>query len=478
VSFPREEAEREAFLQLVQKLTAPDGALPGFFIAGAPLGVARAPGRLDVMGGIADYSGSLVLELPIAEAAFAAAQLVPEPFIRVTSVDPENRAAPRTASFERDAWLGGGYEGARRLLAAAGAEQWPGYVAGPLVPLVHELGATLAGGARVLLASTVPEGKGVSSSAAVEVASLFALARAANIELLPERAALACQKVENLIADAPCGVMDQLTAACGRRGHLLEILCQPATICGHPRLPPGLAFFGIDSGVRHAVSGASYRDVRVAAFMGYRMIISLLGVASEPSGDGACPTLTDRRFSGFLANVTPSELEQEFLARLPEAMSGAEFLATYGRTTDPVTRVEPGRSYPVRAATAHPIREHHRVRLFAELLGQATSERTRRLLGELMFESHASYAACGLGSEATDGLVRLARAAGADSGIYGAKITGGGSGGTVAILARADAEATVRGIAELHDKERGHPVVVFAGSSAGAAEFGSVLASL
>ena len=281
MSFPREEAEREAFLKLVRRLNAADGALPGFFVDGAPLGVARAPGRLDVMGGIADYSGSLVLELPIAEAAFAAAQLVPEPIIRVASVDPENRNPARIVSFEREAWLGGGYEGARRLLA--GAEQWPGYVAGPLVPLVRELGARLTGGVRVLLVSTVPEGKGVSSSAAVEVASLFALARAANVDLSPEQAALACQKVENLVADAPCGVMDQLTSACGRSGHLLEILCQPATLCGHPRVPPGLAFFGIDSGVRHAVSGADYREVRIAAFMGYRMIAALLGFASEPS---------------------------------------------------------------------------------------------------------------------------------------------------------------------------------------------------
>ena len=65
-----------------------------------------------------------------------------------------------------------------------------------------------------------------------------------------------------------------------------------------------------------------------------------------------------------------------------------------------------------------------------------------------MYASHASYSACGLGSDGTDLLVDLARAAGAADGIYGAKITGGGSGGTVAILARDDAgrpRATNRG---------------------------------
>ena len=64
-----------------------------------------------------------------------------------------------------------------------------------------------------------------------------------------------------------------------------------------------------------------------------------------------------------------------------------------------------------------------------------------------MYESHASYSACGLGSDGTDRLVALAREAGPARGIYGAKITGGGSGGTVALLADAAAGGTVRAIA-------------------------------
>ena len=57
-------------------------------------------------------------------------------------------------------------------------------------------------------------------------------------------------------------------------------------------------------------------------------------------------------------------------------------------------------------------------------------------LGELMYESHASYGACGLGSGGTDLLVKLVRESGLATGLYGAKITGGGSGGVVAVLAR------------------------------------------
>ncbi|HXV60738.1 MAG TPA: GHMP kinase, partial [Vicinamibacteria bacterium] len=93
------------------------------------------------------------------------------------------------------------------------------------------------------------------------------------------------------------------------------------------------------------------------------------------------------------------------------------------------------------------------------------------VLGELMYQSHASYSACGLGSEGTDRLVELARAAGARRGIFGAKITGGGSGGTVAVLARRDAEDAVREIADRYARERGIEPTLFGGSSSGALAF-------
>jgi L-arabinokinase len=472
MSFEHELSERAAFLRLVHALTASDGGLAGFFRAGTAIGVARAPGRLDVMGGFADYSGSLVLELPIAEAAFAAVQYVPEPGIVVASVDPLNPSSIRRVALDARAWLADGYAGARRLLAELGGDAWPGYIAGVLVPLVHELGFELAGGARLLVASRVPEGKGVSSSAAVEVASFFAAARAAGLEIAPEAAALACQRVENLVAGAPCGVMDQLTAACGQRGRLLEILCQPASIRDKLFVPAELAFFGVDSGVRHAVSGADYGEVRVGAFMGYRMIAAWLGLASEPAGDGRSLRISDPRFSGFLANLGVSEFEREFAPRLPEKMGGAEFLATFGGISDPVTLVRPDKVYPVRASTAHPIYEHERVRAFVELLRGEDSESTRRRLGELMRAAHASYSACGLGSDATDQLVSLADT---EDGVYGAKITGGGSGGTVVFLARADAESGVRRIAERYGRSSGRSAHVFVGSSAGCAELGATL---
>jgi L-arabinokinase len=94
-----------------------------------------------------------------------------------------------------------------------------------------------------------------------------------------------------------------------------------------------------------------------------------------------------------------------------------------------------------------------------------------------MYESHRSYGACGLGSESTDRLVRMARNGGPEGGVFGAKITGGGSGGTVAVLARADAEPKVREIAARYSADCGLAARVFVGSSAGAAVLGTIAAS-
>ena len=92
-----------------------------------------------------------------------------------------------------------------------------------------------------------------------------------------------------------------------------------------------------------------------------------------------------------------------------------------------------------------------------------------------MYQSHASYSACGLGSTGTDRLVQLVRAAGAGKGLYGGKITGGGSGGVVAVLGDKDADEAVAAIAAQYGSEVGRSVKVFKGSSPGAAAFGHIV---
>ena len=91
------------------------------------------------------------------------------------------------------------YAAAKALFRRDPATSWAAYVAGALLVLARERGLSLAscGGLSILVSSDVPEGKGVSSSAAVEVAAMSALAAALGVELEGRALALLCQKVEN-----------------------------------------------------------------------------------------------------------------------------------------------------------------------------------------------------------------------------------------------------------------------------------------
>lgn len=444
-----------------------------FFRAEQSVLVTRAPGRLDVMGGIADYSGSLVLELPLAVATWVAVQADDGDELIIESDD----AASGRVSFPIGEVVPPRpltYADARARLTGDARQAWAAYVAGALVVLQRDYGRPLRHGARVLVRSDVPVGKGVSSSAALDVAAFEVLSALAapDVYFADRELALAAQKVENLVVGAPCGVMDQMTAACGQRDHLVEILCQPAEVVGHVALPPTLELFGIDSGIRHAVSGADYGSVRAAAFMGYRIIAHRAGFRARTVGPGRV-AVEDPTYGGYLANVPLHDWYDRYENALPEQMSGANFLARFGGSTDAATTIDPARTYAVRAAAQHPIFENERVHLFRALLdGGAARPEARDELGALMYASHASYSACGLGSDGTDRLVSLVREAGAAAGVHGAKITGGGSGGTVAILATRGSRSAIDEIARRYQEETGREATVFSGSSAGARAFG------
>ena len=441
--------------------------------------IARAPGRLDVMGGIADYSGSIVLELPIAEATLVALQKTDTRRLRVVSL-MENET--RVMSFEMslsDLERDGKpieYNEALRFFRSDTMPYWAAYVGGVFVVLMHELGARFNTGARLLISSRVPEGKGVSSSAALEVSTMSAVAAAFDIKVEPRKLALLCQMVENQVVGAPCGVMDQMTSACGEESQLLELLCQPAELLGTISLPKDLAVWGLDSGVRHSVGGGDYGAVRVGAFMGYRIIADLAGL--EVKQNGARVSIADPRWHGYLANLDASEFKEDFATRLPDKILGANFLERYGGTTDIATNIDPAITYAVRAPTAHAVYESDRVGKFAQLLRGQLENRSDLLeesLGELMYQSHASYSACGLGSEGTDELVKLVRQAGVSRGLYGAKITGGGSGGTVAVLGKRGAAPAVAQVARSFADKTGHQPYIFTGSSPGSAAFGHLI---
>ncbi|PRW59111.1 L-arabinokinase-like isoform X2 [Chlorella sorokiniana] len=518
--------DTQRFLELLSELTGPPpagveqpehAAARGLLRPEGDIFVARAPGRLDVMGGIADYSGSLVLQLPLAEACHVAVQRHPlpssaagsaaggaggaEPTLRIVSFATEGSHRSPSFALPLAELAPGGqpltYEAARALFKRDPQRSWAAYVAGGLVVLQRETGARFEDGLSILVASDVPEGKGVSSSAAVEVASMAAVAAAYGILLEGRELALLCQRVENAVVGAPCGVMDQMTAALGEADRLLALRCQPAEVQGCAPIPPHLRFWGIDSGKAHCVGGSDYAHVRVGAFMGLRICSALAAKQAACSGgsSGSSGGAANGNSSsgggeaelviggGHLANVPPSQFASRFEQQLPEALSGAAFLEQYGPHLDSVTSVDPEQTYAVRLPTAHPVHENYRVHAFRQVLAAPAGREQLEVLGELMRQSHASYSRCGLGSEGTDRLVALVQeeqdaavARGEEPPLFGAKITGGGCGGTVGILAVAGpaGDAAVQRVVQRYAVETGSQSHLFQGSSSGAVAFGTL----
>ena len=461
--------DTQEFATSIEDSIASLGEWQDLFDSRRELFVTRAPGRLDLMGGVADYSGSLVLPWPIQSAVHVAIQRQSSKTLRIASLPNVPETAPRLFEITLDELLGSDYSSLCRCFEDQPENRWAAYVAGAFPVLMRETSASFQEGAHILIQSAVPEGKGVSSSAALEVASMQAVAAAYELKIPAKELALLCQRVENLVVGAPCGVMDQMTASCGEANRLLELLCQPADLKGTIRLPEELEIWGVDSGIRHSVGGADYRTVRTAAFMGYRIIAELAGLSSKQV-DAGHVAIDDHLWSGYLANLAPEPFDRDYAARIPERMSGKDFLNKYDGITDSMTSVNAAVEYPVSAATRHPIYEHARVSNFAGILKNWKSEHARKL-GELMYESHESYSACGLGSEGTDALVAIVRETAGDD-LYGAKITGGGSGGTVAILGRRGAGEAVYKVASQYREQTGYEPTIISGSSSGASAFG------
>uniref|UniRef100_A0A7N0U897 L-arabinokinase n=1 Tax=Kalanchoe fedtschenkoi TaxID=63787 RepID=A0A7N0U897_KALFE len=476
----------------------------------------RAPGRLDVMGGIADYSGSLVLQMPIREACHVAIQIThpskqrlwkhalarqeakgqgPTPVLQIVSYGSELSNRSPTFDMDLSDFMDGekpiSYAAAREYFAKDSSQKWAAYIAGTILVLMTELGVRFENGISMLVSSAVPEGKGVSSSASVEVASMSAIAAAHGIKISPRDLALLCQKVENHIVGAPCGVMDQMTSSCGEANKLLVMLCQPAEVLGLVDIPGHIRFWGIDSGIRHSVGGADYGSVRIGTFMGRKMIKTIAAsmLPQSSNGDLHQSDLEDDGIELFeaessldyLCNLSPHRYEAVYAKMIPESVTGDAFLEKYADHCDSVTVIDPKQSYGVQAPARHPIYENFRVHTFKALLTSIVSDEQLSALGELLYQCHYSYSACGLGSDATDRLVQLVQEMHhakkdkpEDGTLFGAKITGGGSGGTVCVLGRNSLKSSqqIIEIQKRYERATGYLPFVFEGSSPGAGKFG------
>jgi L-arabinokinase len=390
--------------------------------------IGEAPGRLDFMGGVADYSGSLVLETPIRATTQVTVRSLSAPTLRIASAGfplceldwkPFLSALRANSS---DLKL-------RHLLDAQGVPHWARYVTGSLLVFCSATRWMPANGLSFHVVSRVPQSSGVSSSAALEMATLRALETLSGIHLKGTRLAHLGQRAENHLVGAPCGLMDQLTAQHGKHGSLLPILCQPDQLGELVKLPAGALVVGWPSGVKHAVSASPYATARTAAFMGKKIL----------------ETHLKRRWR-HAAEIPPSLLYRH-TALLPERMSGRQFLLRYRAVDDPLSKIVPGRRYPVRAAVRFPIEENFRCAL-AESLLRSPHGGALAQVGELMLQSHEGYSAMGLGCPETEEMVDALVKIGPHGGIYGARVSGGGSGGTVVVLLANRALPTLRGLAK------------------------------
>ncbi len=179
----------------------------------------------------------------------------------------------------------------------------------------------------------------------------------------------------------------------------------------------------------------------------------------------------------YLTELTVDSFEKNYRAVLSETMMGSDFLAEYQSHGDPITKIQPDAVYRILGPTAHPVYENHRVLKFIDCLKAASAGNEEALVsaGECMYGSHESYRDnCLLSVPEVDFVVDAVRTRGAQKGLYGAKITGGGSGGTIAIFGEKDALAReIPAIVREYQRLTGFDPDVFEGTSPGATEFGA-----
>ncbi|MFD8985335.1 galactokinase [Streptomyces sp. NPDC059564] len=259
---------------------------------------------------------------------------------------------------------------------------WSAYPAG-VVWALREAGHAVTG-ADVHLSSAVPTGAGLSSSAALEVVTALALDELHGFGLgRPELARIA-QRAENAFVGVPCGIMDQTASACCAEGHVLHLDTRDLSTRQVPfdLAPHGLALLVVNTRVKHTLGDGAYAARRAACEAGARQ----LGVGS----------LRDIPY-----------------ARLPEA------LARLGSET-------------VRHCVRHVVTDNERVERVVAYLAAGDP----RAVGPVLTEGHASL---------RDDLrvscaeLDLAVTTSLEAGALGARMTGGGFGGSAIVLAEADA---------------------------------------
>lgn len=411
--------------------------------AGAPVACAvRMPVMLDVMGGIAELTGALAVATPTRESVRLAAAPRDDQRLRIVRLDRE--AADRAQRNGHDAarvWqLAQFYDGdalatpevLRTRMADIACSVERAVLRGAYALLAGRLVPHLAGGFTLLLdLDRAPAGAcDAQILASVQNATAAALLQALTGATDARRLVEALRQVRGADGVAvPVGLMTQAGPFLGKSGELLQVCCGSFDVGTPLALPAGVTLVGIDCGVLHPQADGKYGAAFTAALMGREIIARLMPMV--------CP---QARWDGMLARVSVTDFVDQLRDRIPTKLKGAQYLERFGPPADAPVPVDPAAMYKVRSRAEHHIYEEDRVRQFAERLARARrtgDELPVREAGEYMYASHWSYGQrCGLGSIETDLLVSLLRVEGDQQGIFGARVSGAGCGGTVVVLLR------------------------------------------
>ncbi len=197
--------------------------------------IARAPGRVNLIGDHTDYSGGFVCPMAIDLATTVTIEPGGDRVELRSDADPEPASIPLDVADP-----------------ASVEPAWGRYVAGIVAVLRPSLGG------RGTVSTTLPTGAGLSSSAALEVA--LALALGAD-DHDPVALAHLCQRAEHVASGVPCGIMDQLVVAAAVEGHALMIDCTTLSLTPVP-IPPGTDVVVVDSGERRTLATSAYAERR------------------------------------------------------------------------------------------------------------------------------------------------------------------------------------------------------------------------
>ena len=388
-----------------------------------------APGRVNLIGEHTDYTGGLVMPfaLEMATVIVGEGELVDAGSPAVCQVAS---ALPGSETAEFSAEPG---------QVRKGAPAWANYVKGVVAQYLGDVRPNKRLRFRMAVASSVPVGSGLSSSASLEVAVATFLERVTfNPQPLVTRA-LRCQKAEHDFADTPCGIMDQFISALGKEGCLLKIDCDSKRATHVHLSDASVALLVTNSQVQHSLGSSEYPQ-RVAQ--------------CRAAEDALRSHFGAKNFKRGLRDATAEQVERLFseLQAIDEV--------TYRRAR-------------------HVVGENRRVAACAAALGGKGVAGRYEEVGKLMNESHNSLrddfeVSCA----ELDELVDIARR---QKGVYGSRMTGGGFGGCTVTLVEADRVADVaRAIVDDYEKSTGRRATCFAsrpGPGAGDMELrGSALA--